>query len=70
MRKELQSYIAEMPERSLYALRPLLNVLVDDRDDILSDEDAALYAECERDLLEHRSRFMSLDAYKRKRGLA
>jgi len=29
LRKELQSYIETMPERSLYALKPLLSVLSD-----------------------------------------
>jgi hypothetical protein len=29
LRKELQDYIAVMPERSLYALKPLLSVLAE-----------------------------------------
>jgi hypothetical protein len=69
VRQELRGLIDNMPERNLYALRPLLNVLVNDQDDMPSDEDLELYAECERDLIERPESFVSLDDYKKKRGL-
>jgi hypothetical protein len=70
VRQELRELINNMPERNLYALRPLLNVLADDPDDILSAEDLELYAECEIDLKERPESFVSLNAYKKMRGLA
>jgi hypothetical protein len=70
VRQELRTLIDGMPERNLYALRPLLNVLAGNSDDILSDEDRALFEECKRDLIEHPENFVSLDAYKKKRGVA
>jgi hypothetical protein len=69
VRQELRGLIDNMPERNLYALRPLINVLAGDPDDILSDEDKALFEECESDLIDRPASFVSLDDYKRQRGL-
>ncbi|MDR3275932.1 MAG: hypothetical protein LBT11_01775 [Treponema sp.] len=70
VRQELRDLIDHMPERNLYVLRPLLNVLADDPDDILSDQDLELYTECERDLIERPDSLISLDNYKKRRSLA
>jgi hypothetical protein len=69
VRRELRGLIDNMPEHNLYALRPLINVLADAPDDILSDEDLKLYAECERDLVERPASFVSLAEYKKNREL-
>jgi len=46
LRKELQAYIETMPERSLYALKPLLSVLCEPlytiETDLTSDEIAMI----------------------------
>jgi hypothetical protein len=70
VRQELRGLIDNMPERNLYALRPLLNVLADDLGDTLSDEDMALFEECERNIIDNPASFVSLDDYKKKRGIA
>ena len=70
VRREIHELIDVMPERNLYALRPLLDVLVDDTDDdILTDEEKRLFEECQKDLIEHPESFMSVAEYKNQRGL-
>jgi len=59
VRDEIRELINIMPERKLHALRPLLGVLVDDDDDTLSDEDLALFQECEKDCVERPESFAS-----------
>jgi len=44
----------------------LLGVLVDDDDDTLSDEDLALFQECEKDRVERPESFASWRAIRRK----
>ena len=60
VRQEIHDLINNIPESKLYALRPLLNILVDeeyDEDDILSEGEALLLEECRRDLKEHPENF-------------
>ncbi|GHU27714.1 hypothetical protein FACS1894172_19950 [Spirochaetia bacterium] len=49
-----------IPEHKLYALRPLLDVLVDEEDtddNILSDEERRLLEKCREDRKEHPEHF-------------
>ena len=70
IRKELHGLIDNMPETTLYALRPLLNVLADNPDsDDLTDEELTLFLECRRDFKEKPGTFVSLSEYKKRRGL-
>ena len=70
VRKEIHELIDAMPERNLYALRPLLDVLVDETDDdILTNEEKLLFEECQKDLIERPESFMSVAEYKNQRGL-
>jgi hypothetical protein len=71
VKRELHKLIDNIPERGLYALRPLLNVLADaPDDDVLSDEEKALLLGCQRDVAERPGTFISLDEYKKSRGLS
>ena len=57
-----------MPERSLYALRPLPDVLASapdiDDDDTLSAEEAVLLEQCRKDWKENPEGFVSIADYK------
>jgi hypothetical protein len=62
VRQEIHNLIDNISESKLYALRPILNVLVDeeyDEDDVLSEEEALLLEECRKDLKEHPERLTS-----------
>jgi hypothetical protein len=63
LRKEICDIIGIMPERKLYALRPLLDVLVDENDahfvieTDLTDEERAIIAAGEKEFREHPENF-------------
>jgi hypothetical protein len=70
MRKELHERIDNMPETALNALRLWLNALsADPDDDGLTDDEFALFQECQRDLKEKSESFISLAEYKKRRGI-
>jgi len=72
VRDEIQGMIDSMPERTLYALRPLiLDAFANapDRDDTLSDDETKLLEQCRKDWKETPERFISIDEYKKRRGL-
>ena len=71
IREEIHGLIDVMSERKLYALRPLLDVLMDEQDDdTLSDEEMASFLEFEKDIRERPQSFVSIAEYKKRRGLA
>jgi hypothetical protein len=63
---EVHSLIDTMSERSLNALRPLLDILVenDSDGDVLTDEEKKLIADSDRRYREHPEDFVSLDDFK------
>jgi len=64
VRDEIHGLIDNIPERNLYALRPLLGILVNEPDETLSDEELALFFECEKDRKERPESFISIADYK------
>ena len=56
VKQELHDLIENIPEKKLYALRPLLNMLVDE-DDALSEEEYLLLEGCRKDRKEHPESF-------------
>jgi hypothetical protein len=71
VREEIHGLIDNMPERNLYALRPLLDVLVNEPDDdTLSQDELASFLACEVDIKERPKSFVSIAEYKKRRGLA
>ena len=68
VREEIHGLIDNIPERNLYALRPLLDVLVNEADDdTLSDDELALFLACEKDRKERPESFISISDYKKSR---
>ena len=57
MREEMRGFIDIMPERHLYALRPLFDALMDTNDDMLSDEEGEALARCRKDRKERPETF-------------
>ena len=75
VRDEVHEMIDIMSERSLHALRPLLDILMDTPaydgdDDVLSEDELALLEQCRKDWKEHPETFISVAEYKKKRGFA
>jgi len=75
VRDEVHEMVDIMPERSLYALRPLLDILMntpayDGDNDILSEDELMLLEQCRKDWKEHPETFISIADYKEKRGIA
>jgi hypothetical protein len=67
LRKELQGYIAKMPEYSLYALKPLLSVLANPPYVVETDltaEEKGIIAAGRKELKEHPEHFVALDTVK------
>jgi hypothetical protein len=65
IRREIHSLIDTMPERNLYALRPLLNVLVDEPVFIetdLTDEEKAIIEAGDKHSREHPEDFVPLES--------
>jgi hypothetical protein len=64
LRKELQGYIAAMPERSLYALKPLLSVLAEPLYTIepASPEECAMVEERVKEFYENPASFVPLES--------
>jgi len=65
LRKELQGYIAAMPERNLYALKPLLTVLAEP-DYVIEPANEKETALIEADMAEyhkHPDSFVTLDYF-------
>jgi hypothetical protein len=65
LRKELQDYIAEMPERHLFALKPLLSELAEPLYTIETDltgEEKAIIAEGDKEFKEHPEHFVPLES--------
>jgi hypothetical protein len=65
VRQELHSLIDALPERNLYALKPLLSILVHDRVIIETDltaEEKEIIAKGREHYREHPEDFVSLDA--------
>jgi len=65
IRREIHSLIDTMPERNLYALRPLLNVLVDESVIIetdLTDEEKAIIEAGDKHYREHPEDFVPLES--------
>jgi len=72
VRDEIQGMIDSMPERTLYALRPLiLDAFANapDSDDTLSDDEMKLLEQCRKDWKETPESFVSIAEYKKRRGL-
>ena len=53
IKEEVHDLVESLSDHALYALRPLLKVLLDELDDTLSDEELTLFLECEKDIHEH-----------------
>ena len=70
VREEICEIIHNMPERSLYALRPLLDVLADvsDDDDVLSDDELEAFMRCKKDIKEHPENFTDWEDVKKEMG--
>jgi hypothetical protein len=65
VRQELKSFIDLMPERNLYALRPLLTILVEEPlvvETDLTSEEHTLIAEGVRRFHEHPEDFVPLES--------
>jgi hypothetical protein len=65
IRQELKSFIDLIPERNLYALKPLLTVLVDEPlviETDLTDEEHALIAKGVKQFHEHPEDFVPLES--------
>jgi hypothetical protein len=66
IRNELHAFIDTMPERTLYALKPLLTVLAETEPVIietdLTDEERAIIAEGDRRFKEHPETFVPLES--------
>ena len=56
VKQELHDLIENIPEKKLYALRPLLSMLADE-DDTLSEEEYLLLEECRKDRKKHPESF-------------
>jgi len=72
VKDEIQGMIDSLPERALYALRPLiLDAFTNtpDEDDILSDGEMKLLEQCRKDWKETPESFISIAEYKKRRGL-
>jgi predicted dehydrogenase len=70
VRKELHDYIDALPERNLYALKPLLSVLVNDRIIIETDltaEEKTIIAEGRAQFRDHPEDFVPLETIRRDR---
>ena len=74
LRQEVHAFIDTLTERSLYALKPLLNVLSDNEPLIietdLTDEEHELIADTVKEYHEHPENFMSWKDVKRLKGKA
>jgi hypothetical protein len=71
VRKELHEYIDALPDRNLYALKPLLSVLVNDRIIIETDltaEEKKIIAEGRKRRREHPEDFVTLESLRRNRA--
>jgi hypothetical protein len=65
VRQEIHNLVDTMPERNLYALRPLLDVLVDEPIIIetdLTDEEKAIIEEGDKHYREHPEDFVPLES--------
>lgn len=70
VRQEIHGLIDSIPEHNLYALKPLLNVLTDAADDdVLSDEELDLLAECRKNRKEHPETFTEWADVKKELGI-
>jgi len=70
VREEICEIIHNMPERGLYALRPLLDVLVDvpDDDDVLSSEELDAFTLCKKNIKDHPESFTDWKDVKKEMG--
>ena len=64
VRREIHNLIDNIPEKKLYALRPLLSVLAYEDDDILSEEERILLENCRKERKEHPENFTPWAAVK------
>jgi hypothetical protein len=72
IRRELHDYIDALPERNLYALKPLLSALVNDRIIIETDltaEEQAIIAEGDKHFREYPEDFVTLESVQQNREL-
>ena len=72
VRDEVIEMVKCMPERNLYALRPLMEVLAsepEDREDALSDEEMEAFIQSRKRWEENPESFVSVDEYAESRGL-
>jgi len=68
VRKEIHNLIDNLPEKKLYALRPLLDILVDEDDDVLSEDESILLEKCREERKEHPENFTPWAAVKAGKG--
>jgi hypothetical protein len=68
IRQELHSYIDKLPERDLYALKPILSILAEPAyilETNLTEEEKAIIAEGDREFEEHPENFTALESISR-----
>jgi adenylate kinase len=68
IRQELHSYIDVIPDRNLYALKPILSILAEPAyilETNLTDEERAIIAEGDREFEEHPENFVALETISR-----
>jgi hypothetical protein len=68
IRQELHSYIDMLPERNLYALKPILSILAEPSyllETDLTEEEKVIIAEGDREFEEHPENFVTLESISR-----
>jgi adenylate kinase len=68
IRQELHSYIDVIPDRNLYALKPILSILAEPAyilETNLTDEERTIIAEGDREFEEHPENFVALETISR-----